>query len=143
MRENEPSVFGLSAAFIQYLHDEPVLKIFPGSEPVFAGEVRDRNLLESAAAIPFQTAGGQEAYPSIMQKAAALFRSLIANHPFQNGNKRTAVLATDMFLAANDVGMLAQVGETYLLAKEVAGYRQKGISRRYFASYFGAVRGAF
>ena len=42
-------------------------------------------------------------FRSLPEKAAALFHSLIANHPFGNGNKRTAVIALELFLSANSV----------------------------------------
>lgn len=55
--------------------------------------IRDNGLLESAIARPFQTFGGEELYPTIFEKAAALGESIIKNHPFIDGNKRTGVLA--------------------------------------------------
>ena len=42
--------------------------------------------IESALGRPFHSADGQDVYPTIIEKAAALFHSLIANHPFHNGN---------------------------------------------------------
>jgi len=60
-----------------------------------------RNLLESALAQPRQTLFGNDAYPSLIDKAAALLRSLMLNHPFVEGNKRFAVAATDQFLGMN------------------------------------------
>jgi death-on-curing protein len=74
---------------------------WPGIEPVGIRECRDRRLLESAVSLPLQSAFGHECYVTIHQKAACLFHSLIANHPFSNGNKRTAVLALDLFLLSN------------------------------------------
>lgn len=55
--------------------------------------VRDMGLLESAIARPFQTFGGEQLYPTLFEKAAALGQSLIVNHPFCDGNKRTGMLA--------------------------------------------------
>ena len=52
--------------------------------------VRDQVLLDSAINRPFQTFDGQELYPSPIDKASALFESIITNHPFVDGNKRTA-----------------------------------------------------
>jgi len=90
--------------------------------------VRDRALLESACARPFQTAFGQDGYPSILEKAAVLFHGIIANHAFHDGNKRTAVVALDLFLPANDYlwGLLPE--EMYKLAIETASARANGIS---------------
>jgi death-on-curing protein len=58
-----------------------------------ASGVRDIGMLESAVSRLFQTFGGEELYPSPYEKAAALAESLIKNHPFIDGNKRTGVLA--------------------------------------------------
>ncbi len=57
-------------------------------------------LLESAIARPFQTVAGTDAYPSPFEKAGALFHSLINNHPFHNGNKRTALISAAVYLAS-------------------------------------------
>ena len=60
--------------------------------------IRDLGLLESAIARPFQTFSGDELYPEAYQKAAALAESLIINHPFMDGNKRTGALTMIAFL---------------------------------------------
>jgi death-on-curing protein len=64
---------------------------------VEAATLVDFGLLESAVLRPQQTVAGQDAYPDIHAKAAALMHSLIRNHPFVDGNKRTAVLAVAVF----------------------------------------------
>ena len=63
--------------------------------------LRDRGLLESAVARPGASAFGRDAYPDVISKAAALLQSLILNHAFIDGNKRTAVIATLVFLDLN------------------------------------------
>lgn len=63
--------------------------------------VKDSHLLESALLRPQSSAFGDDAYPTIFQKAAALFESLGQNHPFQNANKRTAFTALVIFLRYN------------------------------------------
>ena len=50
--------------------------------------VRDENLLLSAINRPFQTFDGKDLYPSVIDKSAAVFQSIITNHPFIDGNKR-------------------------------------------------------
>ena len=65
--------------------------------------VRDNGLLESALEVPFQTFGGEDIYASLVQKAARLGFSLVANHPFVDGNKRIGVHAMLVFLALNGV----------------------------------------
>lgn len=63
--------------------------------------LRDRGLLESALARPQASAFGEDAYPTRLEKAAAMFHSLVLNHPFVDGNKRTATLALEYFLNEN------------------------------------------
>ena len=60
--------------------------------------IRDFGMLESAIARPFQTFSGNELHPEVHQKAAALAESLIINHPFIDGNKRTGALTMIAFL---------------------------------------------
>ena len=64
-------------------------------------QVRDVDLLEAAVLRPMSSAFGEDAYPSIADKAAALFHSLSRNHAFVDGNKRTSVVAVIMFLRLN------------------------------------------
>jgi death-on-curing protein len=63
--------------------------------------VRDSGLLESAVLRPQSSAFGEDAYPTAIEKAVALFESLGQNHPFQNANKRTAFMALVIFLQLN------------------------------------------
>ncbi len=65
------------------------------------GPVRDVGLLDSAAARPRSHVFGQEAYPTLSLKAAALLHSLARNHPLVDGNKRLGWLATVVFLDLN------------------------------------------
>lgn len=65
--------------------------------------VRDLGLLGSAAARPAASAFGQDAYPDIWLKAAALLQSLVKNHPLVDGNKRLGWLATAVFLQLDGV----------------------------------------
>jgi death-on-curing protein len=67
--------------------------------------VRDENLLDSALKAPFQTFGGKDLYPDILDKAAQLCYSLIENHPFADGNKRIGVHLTLLFLKLNNVDL--------------------------------------
>lgn len=80
----------------------------------------DFGLLESAALRPQQTVFGSDAYPSLHEKAAALMHSLIRNHPFVDGNKRTAVLAMRIFYNLNGWDLHAEQGELVALAVDVA-----------------------
>lgn len=73
---------------------------------------RDLGLIESAIARPKATFGGEDLYPSIHGKAAALFHSLLLfNHAFTDGNKRTAVASCVFFLEENGYEMTASQRE--------------------------------
>ena len=63
--------------------------------------VRDIGLVESAVARPYATFDGQDLYTDIFDKAAALLQSLLKNHPFVDGNKRTALTSAGIFLKMN------------------------------------------
>ncbi len=75
--------------------------------------IRDLNGLESALARPFQTFGSEELYPSVIQKAAALLESILVNHPFIDGNKRTGYVLTRLFLISNGFDIEASQDEKY------------------------------
>jgi death-on-curing protein len=67
--------------------------------------VRDVGLLGSAVARPRTTAFGEDAYPDLWSKAAALLQSVVKNHALVDGNKRLGWLATATFLELNGVGV--------------------------------------
>ncbi len=115
---------------MEWIHDHLVGVLWPNIDPVSEKEYRDTRLLDSALSRPFHSAGGQDAYPTTIEKATALFHSLISNHPFQNGNKRTAVIAVDAFLMGN--GFALALGNTamYELAQRTASYTERGVSHQ-------------
>jgi death-on-curing protein len=118
----------LGARYIEYIHDDLLDVFWPSSEKVAGEGLRDRALLESAAARPFQSAFGDDIFPAILDKAAALFHSLIANHAFVDGNKRTAVTAFDHFLLANGLVLGIPNSTMYDLATQTASYRERQLS---------------
>lgn len=65
--------------------------------------VRDMDLLRSALNAPFQSFEKRDIYPSLLSKAAAMCRSLVSNHPFVDGNKRTGIHVMLIFLELNGV----------------------------------------
>lgn len=69
--------------------------------------VRDLSLLELAVARPWATFGSRDLYPDLFSKAAALLDSLIHNHPFVDGNKRTGIAAAALFLRQNSYRLTA------------------------------------
>lgn len=92
------------------------------NEEILGGQalVRDRTVLESAVARPQASAFGQDAYPTIYEKAAALLHSLILNHPFVDGNKRSGTVALVAFLQQNDVQPDWEIQDAYSFIIAVA-----------------------
>jgi death-on-curing protein len=82
--------------------------------------IRDRNGLESAVAQPQMTFGGSDLYPTLAEKAAAMGFSLIANHPFVDGNKRIGHKAMETFLVLNGQELDAGVDEQESVVLAVA-----------------------
>ncbi|MFJ2560786.1 MULTISPECIES: type II toxin-antitoxin system death-on-curing family toxin [unclassified Streptomyces] len=89
--------------------------------------VRDAGLLESAVHRPSAAMFGQEAYPDVIEKAAALLRSLAINRPLFDGNKRTAWLSCVTFLALNEVHLRPDIDAAERLVIAVATGRTDGI----------------
>ena len=74
---------------------------------VLSPGVRDKNLLASAVNTPFQTFMGNDLYPSIYDKAAQLCYGIANNHPFTDGNKRTALHSMIVNLIINGFDITA------------------------------------
>lgn len=83
-------------------------------------QVRDYGMLESALARPKATVFGQDAYPDLHVKAAALLHSLCTNHALVDGNKRLAAAATIVFLDMNDAFGRQSVDDLFDLTMAVA-----------------------
>lgn len=73
--------------------------------------VRDLGALQSALAQPRMTFGGEDLYPTLVDKAAAVAFSIVMNHPFVDGNKRTGHAAMETFLVLNGMEISASVDE--------------------------------
>jgi death on curing protein len=83
-------------------------------------QVRDVGLLEAAVHRPRASVLGQDAYPGLLSRAAALLHSLARNHPLVDGNKRLAWLATYVLCAKNGVELDAHDDAAYELVTGVA-----------------------
>jgi death-on-curing family protein len=86
-----------------YLTLEEVLAIHFDQINRYGGShgVRELNLLIAAISRPQATFGGFDLYSDVFSKASALLQSLVMNHPFVDGNKRTAIVSTARLLAIN------------------------------------------
>jgi death-on-curing protein len=82
--------------------------------------LRDLGALEAAVGQPRQTFGGKDLYPTLAEKAAALGFSLIQNHPFLDGNKRTGHAALETFLLLNGSELQVSVDEAESIVLRVA-----------------------
>jgi death-on-curing protein len=104
----------LTAAQVLFIHARLL------AETGGAGGIRDLHLLESALARPQATFDGQDLYPNLYTKAAALMASLVNNHPFVDGNKRVGITAAALFLARNGIHFVAANQEVERFTLEVA-----------------------
>jgi len=88
---------------IAYLSLKQVLALHRMQTTRFGGAagLRDGGALEAAVARPRMTFGGEDLYPDMPAKAAALMHSLVMNHPFVDGNKRVGAHAAIQFLLVN------------------------------------------
>jgi death-on-curing protein len=75
--------------------------------------VRDYASLQSALSRPFHTFDGKELYPTPILKAASLIESILQNHPFVDGNKRTGYTVMRLFLLKNNLDISASQEEKY------------------------------
>lgn len=104
---------------IQYSAHELARKHLDWGEPIPEFSTRYPRALEQCIFAPFQTFKG-DLYKGLVSKAAILFYLLIKNHPFQNGNKRVAVMSLLVFLGKNGKWLSVSPQELYNLAKWVA-----------------------
>jgi death-on-curing protein len=84
------------------------------------GPVRDLGLLDSSAHRPRSSFAGQEAYPTVRAKAAALMLSVVCNHALLDGNKRLGLLATVVFLRINGLDLDLDDEDAFNLTMGVA-----------------------
>lgn len=116
----------MSTRFLSYeqvvrLHKE--LMLDEGKSAVLGSPEK----LDSAVLRPQSTAFGEDAYPSLSEKAAALLESIAIAHPFLDGNKRAAYVAMDTFLRLNGVRTELAEDATYDLVIGIASGTIKGI----------------
>lgn len=107
---------------MRYLALEEILRLHFQVVEDFGGlhGVRDENRLKSVVAAPKQEVFGEEQYKMVHEKAAVYLRNIIADHPFVDGNKRTAVTSAGIFLARNGVQLQADSKELEDFAVRIA-----------------------
>ena len=113
----------LSESEVLAIHDALVHDFAQSGDPIDPPGVRDENLLASAVYRPHTGIGDVYKYPTVEASAAALLCALINDHPFHNGNKRTALVAMLVFLDENDVTLTCGEEELFRLVLEIARHR--------------------
>ena len=101
------NIFTITIGEVISIH-EILIEEFGGSNGI-----RDLGLLESSVNRIYQTFEGKELYPSPIEKAAAIFESLINTHPFVDGNKRIAYVMLRSILLNNKLDIDASANEKY------------------------------
>jgi death-on-curing protein len=114
---------------VNYLTAEQILFIHARliSETGGGFGIRDLNLLLSAVGRPQVSFDDNDLYPDLFTKAAALMDSLINNHPFVDGNKRTGIAAAALFLHQNGYHLIASNSDLEQFTLEVAQAQRKVI----------------
>ncbi len=112
---------------IFYLTIDEVLAIRDAvmEETVGRKGILDFTLLHSAIERPKATFAGEDLYPTIFDKAGALIHSFIQNHPFNDGNKRTALAVTVRFLYKNGYILIHPEDETVKFTLDVQKHNYK------------------
>jgi len=118
-----------------FLSVDVVLRIHQRVIEEFGGDpgLRDRGLLESAVAMPQSTFAGSYLHVELAEKAAAYHFHLCSNHPFVDGNKRTAVAAAEVFLLANGFELGASDDE---LEETTLGVAEGRLSKERVIEFF-------
>ncbi len=105
---------------IEYVAHRLAQELMEYGEPIPPFNTRYPEKLESCLKTPFQTFNKRSLYKTFETKAAILFYLMIKNHPFQNGNKRVAVLTLIYFLIQNERKLKVDNRILYEFAKEIA-----------------------
>lgn len=113
----------LDVSEIEEIHFRLVVDAAQSYDPIEPPGVRDCGLLEMAATRPRTSLGDSLKYPTLEMAAGALLHSLILNHPFHNGNKRTALVSMLCFLDRNNVVLTCSEGQLFQFVLKVAQRR--------------------
>ncbi len=107
---------------MKYLYPKQVLYLYRDISRQLGSSIgiRDQGLLESAVYRPQATFGGQDLYPDLFSKTAALGHSLIRNHPFVDGNKRVGYAAMYFMLRINGYDLTPKEDAAFRFVLDVA-----------------------
>ncbi len=113
--------------YVLHLHDQ-LIEEYGGTKGIL-----NLGLLQSALEMPRASFNGKDLHRTIYDKAAAYLFHITKNHPFLDGNKRTAGMVSIVFLASNDIPFVIFNDEYENLILQVA---RDGISKKEIASFF-------
>lgn len=107
---------------LQEITLEQVIELHDYSIERFGGSngIRDKEALLAAIARPYSTFGGEYLYPTVFERAAAIAESIIMNHPFVDGNKRTGLLLMDLVLFNEGRRLLFSFEDGYQFVVDLA-----------------------
>lgn len=105
---------------VEYVAHRLAQELMEYGEPIPPFDTRYPGTLESCLKTPFQTFHRKSLYQTFETKAAVLFYLMIKNHPFQNGNKRVAIVTLIYFLFQNDRGLKVDNKILYEFSRELA-----------------------
>lgn len=103
----------ITFAEVEYIAFHLAQKKLTFDEPIPDFSTRFPGVLESCIAVPFQKFGGKSPYNTLTARAAILFYLMIKNHPFQNGNKRVAMMTLFVFLYDSNKWIAVDEKELY------------------------------
>lgn len=115
-----PAIKKLTISEVEYIAFRLAQELLEYGEPIPPFDTRYPDKLESCLETPFQTYERKSLYQTFETKAAMLFYLMIKNHPFQNGNKRVAVITLYYFLNLNGLKLKVGNRKLYEFAREVA-----------------------
>jgi death-on-curing family protein len=115
----------LSVTEVEYVAYRLAKELMSWDEPIPSFDSRFPGKLESCLAAPFYTFGRKNLYKGLIEKASILFYLMIKNHPFENGNKRIAMVTLFYFLHKNRRWLHVDNQELYNFAKWVAASNPK------------------
>ena len=134
-------IFKISVFEIELIAFRMAKELLQWDEPIPDFEKRYPNILESCLSVPFQTYNKRSLYKGLIAQSSVLFYLMIKNHPFENGNKRTAITTLFTFLFANKKWLIADIQELYnftvWIAQSPAPFKDEAVKaiEKFFKRY--------
>ena len=120
-----PKINKITIVDVEYIAHKLAQELLEFNEPIPPFNTRFPDKLESCLKVPFQKFSKKSLYQTIETKASILFYLVIKNHPFQNGNKRVAVMTLIYFLFSNGRKLEVSNKKLYEFAREVASSKSE------------------